>query len=198
MSKKRSRQSRARRRRQRRRHADSACDSATRSVAPVNEDVDAKTRAEQHDGEPSITTLAIRLAGIAPFALLVVVLASLDLYPKPLPQWVQPVADKQIAVLTLTAGHAGIIGLLISTKGRFTFSTFALVIAATATALAGFRTIGDSTSGQAIAAMLVLLTIPAVFAESLSAKLHQVWKMGTFSKRYLYHLAYCGYNWDSP
>ena len=126
-------------------------------------------------GTPTLLAGAIRTVGIAPIALLVAALSLHELYPGPIPRWLEPIVDKQTAVLTLSAGHAGIIGLLISTKGRFTPSTYALLIAAVATALAGFRTIGDSTAGQAVAATLALLTIPAVWSEFLSTLPMRVW-----------------------
>ena len=104
-----------------------------------------------------------------------VILGSHQLYPGAIPIWFQPILDKQIAVLTLSAGHAGIIGLLISNRGRSTWSAFALLTAATATALAGYRTIGESTVGQFVALTLALLTFPAVWPERLSAKMQRFW-----------------------
>ena len=124
---------------------------------------------------PSVLTNAIRIAGLAPIALLVAYFTLHDSLPGLVPSWLQPVVDKEVAVLTLSAGHAGIIGLLISTKGRFRWGTYALFIAATATAVAGVRTIGESAPGQAVAVMLMLLTIPAVWAEKVSANLSKAW-----------------------
>lgn len=121
-------------------------------------------------------TFAVRAVGIAPIATLVAILASHDLYPALIPRWFEPIVDEQIAVLTLSAGHAGIIGLLISTRGRFRWSTYSLFIAAAATATVGFRTIGDSTAGHIVAISLFLLIFPAVWPEKLSAKLDQIWR----------------------
>ena len=132
-------------------------------------------RDDQQEAKPSVITHAIRVTGIAPIALLVASLAFHNLWPWRIPHWFQPIIDKDVAVLTLSAGHAGIIGLLISNRGRLTPSTYALFIAAVATALAGLRTIGESTSGVVIAMMLVLLTVPSVWAEALSANMQQVW-----------------------
>ncbi|MCY4529853.1 MAG: hypothetical protein OXD46_12570 [Chloroflexi bacterium] len=129
----------------------------------------------REEGNPSALVHAIRITGIAPIALLVGFLALHNLLPGNIRHWFQPIVDKEVAVLTLSAGHAGIIGLLISTKGRFTSSTYALFIAAVATALAGLRTIGESTTGVVVALMLFLLTIPAVWAEALSARVQRVW-----------------------
>ena len=68
-------------------------------------------REEQQEGKPPALARAIRVTGIAPIALLVVSLASHDLFPGRIPHWFQPIIDKEVAVLTLSAGHAGIIGL---------------------------------------------------------------------------------------
>ena len=175
MAKKKRRRSRTRRQRALRTQADSISDSATRPAPEEKEDTDARMREEQQEGKPSALVHAIRITGIAPIALLVGFLALHDHLPGDIPHWFQPIVDKEVAVLTLSAGHAGIIGLLISTKGRFTSSTYALFIAAVATALAGLRTIGESTPGVVVALMLFLLTIPAVWAEALSARVQRVW-----------------------
>ena len=130
-------------------------------------------------------TFAVRAVGIAPIALLVASLASHDLYPALIPKWFEPLIEEQIAVLTLSAGHAGIIGLLISTRGRFRWSTYSLFIAAAATATVGFRTIGDSTAGHIVAISLFLLIFPAVWPEKLSVKLEQIWSF-TWSRKGLF------------
>ena len=163
------------RRRSRTRRAGSNRGSAPRPAADTKQPVDAETSGEQQEGEPSALTGAIRLAGLAPIALLVGYLASHELWPSRIQRWLQPIIEQDVAVLTLSAGHAAIIGLLISNKGRFTPSTYATFIAAVATAVAGLRTIGESTPGVVIALMLFLLTVPAVWAEALSAKIRRVW-----------------------
>ena len=175
MAKKKRRRSRPRRKPVLRRQADSTLESAPRPAPEAKEDADAKVREEQQEGKPSALAHAIRITGIAPIALLVGSLASHHLLPGHIPHWFQPIVDKEVAVLTLSAGHAGIIGLLISNRGRFTWSTYALFIAAVATALAGLRTIGESTPGVVVALMLFLLTVPAVWAEPLSANMQRVW-----------------------
>lgn len=129
----------------------------------------------EETGESSLTTV-VRTVGIAPIALLVSFLASHDLYPALVPHWFQPIVEKQTAVLTLSAGYAGIIGLLISIRGRFGWSTYSLFIAAAATATAGFRTIGDSMTGQIVATLLALLIFPAVWPGWFSAKLRPAWR----------------------
>ena len=163
-----------RRRRSRSKRAGLNRGSASRPAAEPKQPVDAETPGELQEGRPSATE-AIRLAGLAPIALLVVSLASHDLWPLRIQRWLQPIVDQEVAVLTLSAGHAAIIGLLISNKGRFKSGTVAMLIAAVATALAGYRTIGESTSGVVIALMLLLLTVPAVWAEALSARIRRGW-----------------------
>ena len=56
------------------------------------------------------------------------------------------------------------------------WSTHALFVAGMATALAGFRTIGESTPGVVIALMLILLTFPAVWADAFSAGIRWTWR----------------------
>ena len=75
----------------------------------------------------------------------------------------------------MSAGHAGIIGLLISNKGRSTWSDLALLTAAMATAIAGYRTIGESTVGHVVALTLALLIFPAVWAERFSSEIKRFW-----------------------
>ena len=166
---------RKRRRRSRKRRIGLNRGSAPPPAADTKQPVDARTQGEQQEGKQPALTEAIRLAGIAPIALLVGSLALHDLWPLPIPDWFQPIIEHKVAVLTLSAGHAAIIGLLISYKGRFTSGNYAMYIAAAATALAGLQTIGDSTPGVVIALMLLLLTVPAVWAEALSADAQRVW-----------------------
>ena len=148
-------------------------------VSQADQATSAKVKVPYDDAgwDESPRTFAVRAVGIAPIALLVASLASHPLYEGSVPSWFQPVVEKQTAVLTLSAGHAGIIGLLISTKGRLGWSTGTLLIAALATATAGFRTIGDSTTGQIVAFVLLILTIPAVWPEQLITKLLQYWRL---------------------
>ena len=166
-----------RRKRVRSRRTNSTQELANQA-APESKTIADSDEVEEHGGSrPSALTHAIRLTGIAPIVLLVVSLALYVLFPRYVPYWFQPIVDKEVAVLTLSAGHATIISLLISYRGRFTWSTFALFIAAIATALAGIRTIGDSTPGQVVALMLLLLTGPAVWAEWLGAKTLRIWRL---------------------
>ena len=166
---------RKRRRRSRKRRTASNRGSAPRPAADTKQPVDAETSGEQQEGKPSALTGAIRLAGLAPIALLVCSLALDDLWPLRIQDWFQPIIERKVAVLTLSAGHAAIISLLISNRGRFTSSTYAMFIAAVATTLAGLQTIGESTPGVVIALMLLLLTVPAVWAEALSARIRRGW-----------------------
>ena len=177
MAKKKRQRRRTRRKRTSSNQANSTLESAKRAASDAKADADSEKREEQDDQKSSPLTHAIRLTGIAPIVLLVVSLALHDLFPRYIPHWFQPIIDKDVAVLTLSAGHAAIIGLLISNRGRFNWSTYALFIAALATALAGFRTIGESTPGHVVALMLFLLTGPAVWAEWLSANTIRIWRL---------------------
>ena len=172
---KRRRRAKARRQNRRTRQARSDSGSTNLPMAESIQSSDAGTRNVQQAERPSALTIAIRIVGLAPIALLVSFITLNDFLPGQVPSWFQPVIDKEVAVLTLSAGHSGIIGLLISTKGRFSWGTYALFIAAVATAVAGVKTIGESTPGLVIALMLILLTIPAVWAEALSARVQRAY-----------------------
>ena len=173
--KNRKRRARARRKERNSRKGDAILESTQPSTLRTKEDADARAANVPAEVKPSVLTNAIRVTGIAPIAVLVVALASHDVWPWRAPQWFQSIADMEVAVLTLSAGHAGIIGLLISNKGRFTWSTYALFLAAVATAVAGIRTIGDSTPGLVVALMLIFLTVPAVWADALSTNMQRFW-----------------------
>lgn len=170
--KKRRRRGKVRQGRSRRRHDVLAVESVSQPAEQLEKDTDTETREEPRAEEPDVLALAIRYAGFTPLVLLVSILSLHDRYQQPMPQWFQPLVDDQTAILTLCAGHAAIIGLLISTKGRFIWSTYAMLIAAVATALAGHRTIGESTAGHTVAITLALSIFPAVWAEWLSTKIH--------------------------
>lgn len=172
---KRKRQARVRRDKRNGRKGDAILESTQPSTLQTKEDVDAQAPNVQAEVKPTLLTNAIRFTGIAPIAVLVAALASHDLWPWRTPQWFQSIVDMEVAVLTLSAGHAGIIGLLISSRGRFTWSIYPLLIAAVATALAGNRTIGESTPGQVVTLLLFFLTVPAVWADTVSAKLQESW-----------------------
>ena len=169
----------------RRQQDDLTVESAAQPADQFKGGADVDTREEQQEEGPDVLAFAIRFSGIAPLALLVSILSLHDLYPKPIPQWFQPIVDKQTAVLTLCAGHAAVIGVLISSKGRRTLSTFALVTAAIATVLAGHRTIGESTAGHIVAITLFLLTVTVALAEWLSTKIRWAWNFAQSQKRIL-------------
>ena len=162
--------------RRRGRHDKSPTASVSEPAAPASGDNVDRIGKDSPGMEGCVLTQVIRAAAIVPLALLVILLASHPLYLGLIPQLFQPIVDKQVAVLTLTAGHAAIIGLLINNRGRFTWSTHALFVAGMATALAGFRTIGESTPGVVIALMLILLTFPAVWADAFSAGIRWTWR----------------------
>ena len=134
------------------------------------------TEADQQQDRPTLLAFVIRAVGFLPSASLVVALMlPNELYRDQLPGWYHSVLDQQVAILTLCAGHAGIISLLINIKGRVNFNTYALFIAAGATALAGYRAIGDSTAGHTIFITLFFSFFPAVWAEPISAAVNRVW-----------------------
>ena len=172
------RQKRARvgRNRRRRRHNDSPNGTVPKPTARTSGNNVDRIGEEMAGKEGCALAQAIRAVAILPMASLVILLASHPLEPRLIPQWFLPIVDRQVAVLTLTAGHAAIIGLLINNRGRLTWSTYALFVAGVATALAGFRTIGESTPGVVIALMLILLTFPAVWADAFSAGIRWTWR----------------------
>ena len=130
----------------------------------------------------TLLTHAIRAAGILPIVALVGILLTHHLYAGLIPSWFKPILNQQVAVLTLCAGHAAIIGLWITTRDRYNWSTLALAIAAVATAGAGYRSVAESMAGHVIVILLFLLLIPSIWVESLSARLMWVWR---FKKGFL-------------
>ena len=107
-------------------------------------------------------------------AMLVAILATHGYYIDRIP-WFQPIIEKQVAVLTLTAGQAAIIGLLMN-KRIFEWSSLALLIAAIATYTAGYQIIGDNTAEQVIAIVLFFSGILIVFAKRISAGINKTWR----------------------
>ena len=129
----------------------------------------------QPNSDQDLLTYAIRATGFLPMVLIVVFLSSNSWYLTHIPTWLEPLLQKQIAALTLTAGHAALVGLLLNNRGRFNWSTHAMLIAAAATATAGHRSIGESTVGHIVIVTLFLTTIPAVWAERLSSLARRTW-----------------------
>ena len=129
------------------------------------------------DYDRDLLAYAIRATGFLPMILVVAFLSSHTWYLTSVPQWAAPLLQKQVAVLTLTAGHAALVGLLLNNRGRFNWSTYAMLIAAVATATAGHRSIGDSTVGHTVTVMLFVTTIPAVWAERLSSSARRLWNV---------------------
>ena len=82
----------------------------------------------------------------------------------------------------MSAGHAAIIGLFLSNKGKSRLSQVSLTIAAWATAIAGFKAIGESRPGVVVAMTLLILTGLAAWAEVLSAKLIRFWRFALSRK----------------
>ena len=129
----------------------------------------------QPNSDRDILTHAIRATGFLPMVLVVIFLSSHPWYLTGTPTWLEPLLQKQIAALTLTAGHAALVGLLLNNRGRFNWSTYAMLIASVATATAGHRSIGESTIGHTVTVTLFLTTIPAVWAERLSFLTRRTW-----------------------
>ena len=119
---------------------------------------------------------AIRAAGISPIVALSGILLTHHLYQSFLPGWFDPLLNNQVAILTLCAGHAGIIGLWLNSRGRPNWSTLALMLAAIATAGAGYRSVGESTAGHVVVVLLFLLLGPSIWAEPISAGLSWCWR----------------------
>ena len=187
----------ARRTRRRKKQVDSAPESVTHRTAQQKIGTDPDMSEDRQERETSILTHAVRAVGIAPITLLVVILGSHQLYPGAIPIWFRPILDKQIAVLTLSAGHAGIIGLLISNRGRSTWSTFR----------AADRCHGDSISrvpndrrehGRPIRCPNTCPTdLPRSLARTVERQDTTVLGICTNTERHLDHLACGGCCWDS-
>ena len=148
----------------------------------VRGNTDDKTGGNLKPTNASVLTHAIRAAGILPIAVLISILVTHHFYIGQIPQWFQPIIKEQVAVLTLCAGHAGIIGLWINRTIQHRGSPFALVIAAFATAGAGYRSIGDSLAGHVVVILLFLLLIPAIWAEPISNELSRFWRFARTKK----------------
>ena len=145
-------------------------------MAGAKEGVNAKVKDEQQDAVPSVFVRAIRLTAITTIALLILSVMTRDLSPWPIPHWFRPLVDREIAVLTLSAGHLAFIGIHIGNKGRSDLSKSALSIAALATSFAGFRAIGETMPGNVITLMLFFLTGLAIWAEALNTNLRRIWR----------------------
>ena len=124
----------------------------------------------------SVLTHAIRATGILPIAVLIGILTTHHLYTDQIPQWFVPILEKQVATLTLCAGHAAIIGLWINREIRHRWGTFALIVAAFSTAGAGYRSIGEDVAGQVVVILLFMLLVPAIWAESISCGLARFYR----------------------
>lgn len=128
---------------------------------------------EQPRNEFTILTHVIIFVGLMPMIMLVAILPTQVYYISLIP-WFQPIVEKQVAVLTLIAGQAAIIGLFMS-KRLSSWSSLALMIAASATYLAGHHAIGDNLEGQVIIVMLFFSGALTVFAKRISAVTEKSW-----------------------
>ena len=128
---------------------------------------------------------AIRTTGILPIVALISILLTHHFYTAHIPRWFHPIVQQDVAVLTLCAGHAGIVGISISLRRvRLGWSTYALAIAAIATAGAGYRAIGEDLAGHIVIISLFLLLAPSIWAELLSRVALRLWRI-TRSKKAL-------------
>lgn len=144
-------------------YRDNKCQAA---ISVIGKDVESAP--DYSVPESSFLTHAVRATGILPIVALVGILTTHHLYADDIPLWFFPIIEKQVATLTLCAGHAAIIGLWINREIRHRWSTFALIVAALATAGAGYRSIGEDVVGHVLVLMLFMLLIPAIWAESVS------------------------------
>lgn len=167
-------QKRLKRRREKRRQKRRAKQISDLQKTTVQDDENKahlSTSETKRNNEYSILANVIRGFAIIPIILFVSLLSGHHLLPS-IPHWFQPVVDKQIPMLTLSAGNLGIMGVLIGTKGRNTWSTLALLGAALATFTIGYRGLGLDEDGNisvgVITIIQFLLYIPALLAERIS------------------------------
>ena len=171
------RRNRHRRNRQRRKRKVVVSDEGNLLLPEVAENLCGKMIGDPQQSNPTTFTHAVRAIGIIPIAVLAGILVTHHFYPNHIPQWFHPLVEDQVAVLTLSAGHAGIIGLWINNRGQYKWSNFALMVAAFATAGAGYRAIGESTAGHVAVITLFLLLIPAIWAQPISDRLSRAWRL---------------------
>ena len=129
---------------------------------------------EQPRKESAILTNVIITVGFIPMVMLLAILVTHEYYINLIP-WFQPIVEIRVAVLTLTAGQAAIIGLVMS-KRLSNWSSLALLIAAVATYLAGHQTIGDNLEGRVIAIVLFFSVILTVVAKSIDTVIKNAWR----------------------
>ena len=111
---------------------------------------------------------ALRMVSFIPMTMIVVGFSLLHFLETSLPEWARPVAENDTAILTVTAGNAAINAILITWNKARGWGSFALLIAAYATYLAGYRSIGDDTVSVGILTILFLSMIPAIFADAIA------------------------------
>ena len=166
------RSNRRKRARQERKQSKPVSETTNQAPTPCAGNDPVNIEKEQPRKESTILANVIILVGFIPMVMLVVILATHGYYIDRIP-WFQPIVKKQVEVLTLTAGQAAIIGLLMN-KRIFEWSSFALLIAAIATYTAGYQIIGDNTAEQVIAIVLFLSGGLIVFAKGISAVMKKV------------------------
>ena len=161
------RKNRRKRRRTRKNRGAVRLETNQRATEPAGSGEDESAQ-PQPKRRASALTHAIRATGILPIVVLIGILTTHHLYSDQIPPWFLPIIEKQVAALTLCAGHAAIISLWINRETQHGWSTFALLVAASATAGAGYRSIGENTAGHFLVLLLFLLFFPAVWAEPIS------------------------------
>ena len=150
---------------------------ANQITAGTSDNVSGEVGAEQPPSGSTLLAHAIRATGILPIIGLISILLTHHFYTAYIPQWFHTVVKQEVAVLTLCAGHAGIIGISISLRRvQHGWSTFALAVAAFATAGAGYRAIGDDMTGHIVVLLLFLSIVPAIWAEAISRSLSSLWR----------------------
>ena len=117
------------------------------------------------DSRAPIIAFIIQYVSISTIALLVVIVALGDYCVGFICNWVEPINEIEVYVLAIIAGFAGIIGLFIGNPREHITSTIALFIAAMATAIAGYLSIGDNIAGRDIVSALAVFSILSLSAE---------------------------------
>ena len=110
----------------------------------------------------------LRTVSFIPMVLIVVSFSVLHYVEASLPEWAQPVAENDIAILTVTAGNAAIYAILTIWHKARGWGSFGLLVAAYATYLAGYRSITDDPVSVGILTILLVCMVPAIFADAIA------------------------------
>ena len=174
------RRDRGKRSRQRRKRQTRVSDAQGHPSGSISDNGSKEPTVEQAPAGSMLLAHAIRATGILPIVVLISILLTHHFYATHIPRWFHPIVQQDVAVLTLCAGHAGIVGISIGLRRvRNGWSTYALAIAAFATAGAGYRAIGEDLAGHVVILSLFILLIPSIWAESISKMLSN---LGRFAR----------------